>query len=144
MDLKLFPMDRSSCILVLESYSYNAAKVRLYWRSWDPVLVDVFNLPDFHIYHHNYDKKSYNYAAGQWDQLTITFFLRRRYEFYILQMYLPTYASVLISWISFWLDKRSLPARTSLGVSALMALTFQYGNVARSLPKVRYSNLIVF
>jgi len=79
-----------------------------------------------------------DYPAGVWDQLNIKILFRRSYGFYILQIYLPTYCMVLISWISFWLDRRSLPARVTLGVSSILALTMQYANVARSLPKVSY------
>ncbi|KAK0410642.1 hypothetical protein QR680_005250 [Steinernema hermaphroditum] len=139
MNLELFPMDVQVCELVIESYSYNAAKVILNWRDWSPVFsIAKSKLADFTLYGIQWTKNSFEYAAGKWDQLTVSLSFSRAYGFYVLQMYIPTYASVLISFTSFWIDLKALPARITLGVSSLMALTFQYGNVAKSLPKVGY------
>lgn len=139
VDLVLFPMDVMTCELVIESYAYNAAKVALNWREWSPVFsIAKSKLADFTLYGLQWTKNNFEYAAGQWDQLTVSLTFSRAYGFYLLQMYLPTYSSVLLSFVSFWIDLKALPARITLGVSSLMALTFQYGNVARSLPKVGY------
>ncbi|CAI4225148.1 unnamed protein product [Auanema sp. JU1783] len=139
VDLVLFPMDIMVCELVIESYAYNAAKVILNWREWSPVFsIAKSKLADFTLYGLQWTKNNFEYAAGQWDQLTVSFTFSRAYGFYILQMYMPTYASVFLSFVSFWIDLKALPARITLGVSSLMALTFQYGNVAKSLPKVGY------
>ncbi|CAI5450585.1 unnamed protein product [Caenorhabditis angaria] len=140
MDFSFFPMDRVMCTTIFESYAFNVGKVRLHWkRQGQPVeFIDEVKLPDFHMTTFIHEKATFIYPAGVWDQLNIKLFFRRSYGFYILQIYLPTYCMVLISWISFWLDRRSLPARVTLGVSSLMALTLQYSNVSRSLPKVSY------
>uniref|UniRef100_F1L826 Ligand-gated ion channel 50 n=1 Tax=Ascaris suum TaxID=6253 RepID=F1L826_ASCSU len=144
MDLRRFPMDSQECELILESYAYNTAKVRLKWRDWDPVFSydSRTRLPEFVLSGLKWDKKSFIYAAGKWDQLSVSFFLTRQYGFYILQIYTPTYISVVMSWLPFWIDRNSQPARFTMAVSSLMALTFQYGSVAKSLPRVSYIKAI--
>ncbi|KAI1718765.1 neurotransmitter-gated ion-channel ligand binding domain-containing protein [Ditylenchus destructor] len=138
LDMTTFPMDVQRCTMALESYSFNVGKVRLDWFETGVILDVQGKLPDFELTRYTWQKSQFFYPAGQWDQLKATFYFRRAYGYYILQLFMPTYASVFISWIAFWLDSKCLPGRITLGVSSLMALTFQYGNVARSLPKVSY------
>lgn len=68
----------------------------------------------------------------------MVFTFKRRYGFYFLQAYLPTYMTMFISWISFYLGSENLPARTLLGVSSLLSMTFQFGGVIQGLPRVPY------
>ncbi|TKR82614.1 hypothetical protein L596_016307 [Steinernema carpocapsae] len=138
LDMTSFPMDVQRCTMTFESYSFNVGKVRLDWFDTGVIMDVQGKMPDFELARYTWQKSQFYYPAGQWDQLKATFYFRRTYGYYILQLYMPTYASVFISWIAFWLDSKCLPGRITLGVSSLMALTFQYGNVARSLPKVSY------
>ncbi|KAL3068489.1 hypothetical protein niasHT_030780 [Heterodera trifolii] len=88
-----------------------------------------------------FESYSYNVAEVTLDWLECIYF-DRLFGFYVLQMYLPTYISVFISWIAFWMDTRALPARITLSVSSLMALTFQFGTIVRTLPKASYVKAI--
>lgn len=120
MDLSRFPIDEQVCSLVFESYSYNVATVSVGWMTAAVTVPSAseVTLPDFDIvgcFHSirgefEVDIKVYkhveSYKAGDWYRLTLEFRLQRRYGFYILQMYFPTYLSVFISWIAFCIDVR--------------------------------------
>ncbi|KAE9419678.1 hypothetical protein Angca_005012, partial [Angiostrongylus cantonensis] len=136
MNLERFPIDEQLCSLVFESYSYNTATVSINWMPTPITILDDISLPDFDL------SEFKAYKAGEWYRLTVEFKFKRRYEFYILQMYFPTYISVFISWFAFCIDTKALPARIVLGVNSLMSLTFQFGNIIRSLPPVSYIKAI--
>uniref|UniRef100_A0AC34GI34 Neurotransmitter-gated ion-channel ligand-binding domain-containing protein n=1 Tax=Panagrolaimus sp. ES5 TaxID=591445 RepID=A0AC34GI34_9BILA len=58
LNLKRFPLDAIRCNLMFESYSYNAAEVKLNWLEWSPVstVKEDFNLPDFKMTNITYGK----------------------------------------------------------------------------------------
>ncbi|TKR93860.1 hypothetical protein L596_008237 [Steinernema carpocapsae] len=143
MDLTDFPMDVQKCFLQFESYSYNTATVTIDWMTHAvTVSRKSIHLPDFVIGKINHFRHTEIYKAGEWYRLTVEMEFRRRYGFYVLQMYVPTCVAVSISWLSFSIDLNALPARIVLGVNSLMALTFQFGNIMKALPPVSYVKAI--
>ncbi len=55
------------------------------------------------------------FLSGWYNRLYINFILRRHIFFFMLQTYFPTMLMVMLSWVSFWIDRRAVPARVSLG-----------------------------
>uniref|UniRef100_A0A1I7TEF0 Neur_chan_LBD domain-containing protein n=1 Tax=Caenorhabditis tropicalis TaxID=1561998 RepID=A0A1I7TEF0_9PELO len=48
---------------------------------------------------------------------------------------------VIVSWVSFWLDKDSVPARVTLGVTTLLTMTTQSSGINAKLPPVSYTKV---
>ncbi|MCP9266009.1 Ligand-gated ion channel 50 [Dirofilaria immitis] len=120
-----------------------ALEVRMKWNEPHAVLMfkDI-ELPDFTLVNYTTSVIEAEYAAGLWDELTVSFTFKRRYGWYILQGYIPTYLTIFISWIPFYMSPRAMPARTMIGVNSLLAMTFQFGNIIRNLPRVSYIKAI--
>ncbi|CAI4225552.1 unnamed protein product [Auanema sp. JU1783] len=142
MDLSKFPIDQIECTLTFESFNYNREEVHMEWNSIPIIQFKDIELPDFSMVRFNVSANKTRYAAGYWDELSVNFLFRRRYGWYLLQGFIPTYMTVFISWIPFYLGPRAIPARTMIGVNALLAMTFQFGSIIRNLPRVSYVKAI--
>lgn len=55
-----------------------------------------------------------------------------------MQAYLPTYMTVFVAWINFWMDPKELATRATLAISAFLAMCLQLGNVQQNQPRVSY------
>ncbi|VDL75974.1 unnamed protein product [Nippostrongylus brasiliensis] len=142
LSLELFPLDIQECFLIYESFNYNNQEVQMRWAESSPnpvVTMSPIVLPDFDLIKLS---PTLPYPAGWWDELHVRLTFERRYIWYFMQAYLPTYLTIFISWISFSLGPRAIPARTMLGVNALLAMIFQFGNIMRNLPRVSYIKAI--
>ena len=78
------------------------------------------------------------YIVGEFTCIQVVFTLSRNIGFYIIQLYVPSALTVMLSWVSFWLDARSVPARISLGVLTILTIITQSSGFSQSLPKVSY------
>jgi hypothetical protein len=137
MDLSNFPMDVQTCHLIYESFNYNNQEVRMRWNPMtsDPVsTTGPMLLPDFDMIRIESLHVVEPYPAGMWDELHVKLTFKRRYVWYFMQAYVPTYLTIFISWVSFSLGSKSIPARTMLGVNALLAMIFQVFQSSRGMP----------
>ncbi|KAL2088027.1 hypothetical protein ACEWY4_016855 [Coilia grayii] len=77
-------------------------------------------------------------TAGDYVVMTVYFELSRRMGYFTIQTYIPCILTVVLSWVSFWINKDAAPARTTLGITTVLTMT-TLSTVARtSLPRVSY------
>ena len=62
----------------------------------------------------------------------------RSLGYYIIQIYIPSTLIVVLSWMSFWLDRTSAPARVSLGITTVLTMVTFIWSTNASLPKISY------
>ena len=72
----------------------------------------------------------------------VSFVLSRNYGYYITQIYVPSLLVVVLSWVNFWLDCESVPARISLGLLTVLTMTTQSSGTRSDLPRVSYIKAI--
>ena len=77
--------------------------------------------------------------SGEYSCLKVRLVFKREFSYYLLTIYVPSCMLVIVSWVSFWLDSKSVPARVSLGVTTLLTMSTQTAGVNRSLPPVAYT-----
>jgi len=55
----------------------------------------------------------------------VHFYLKRSFGYYLVQVYIPSILTCLISFVSFWIDHKAVPARISVGLLTVLTVTTQ-------------------
>ncbi|RCN25831.1 hypothetical protein ANCCAN_28454 [Ancylostoma caninum] len=114
-------------MLFYESFTHNHEQVEMEWIDTVPpitIMKGNITLPDYVLVDFSASSELRLYPPGIFNELIATFTFQRLYGFYILQVYVPAYISVFISWVSFYLGAEQIPSRTTVGVNSLLALTY--------------------
>ncbi|XP_064196008.1 gamma-aminobutyric acid receptor subunit rho-1-like isoform X1 [Anguilla rostrata] len=141
MDLSRFPLDTQTCSLEIESYAYTEDDLMLYWKKGNESLKtdEKISLSQFLIQKfHTTTKLAFYSSTGWYNRLYITFTLRRHIFFFLLQTYFPATLMVMLSWVSFWIDRRAVPARVPLGITTVLTMSTIITGVNASMPRVSY------
>ncbi|XP_071125339.1 glycine receptor subunit alpha-2-like [Mytilus edulis] len=142
MNLLKYPLDTQICSMGMESYGYSTENLVFEWNENPISYPPNMSLPQFEldgITTYNCDK---NYVGISYTCLKVDITLSRNYGYHIIQIYVPSFLIVFLSWVSFWLNIDAIPARISLGLLTVLTMTTQSSGARASLPKVSYVKAI--
>ncbi|VDO09946.1 unnamed protein product [Haemonchus placei] len=132
-------MDEQYCQMLLASYAFTTDDIGLsnpsdnfliavlpqhiyQWEEQNPIQYHVqlnTSLPNFLLNAAETGECTSSTTTGDYSCLKVMF--------YLAQIYLPSTLLVVVSWVSFWLDRTAVPARVTLGVTTLLTMTTQVG-----------------
>ncbi|KHN86144.1 Gamma-aminobutyric acid receptor subunit alpha-6 [Toxocara canis] len=145
MFFKKFPMDSQACPIEIGSLAFYSKDVIYIWKDVEldskmGNMLSQYQLLDV-------IKTSANISDPRFTNLSMSilkvyFKLQRQQGFYILQIYTPCTLIVVMSWVSFWINKEASPARVALGIMTVLSMsTLGFGSRS-DLPKVSHSTAL--
>lgn len=98
------------------------------------------NLPEFRLVGYEQWRRSTGPSSvtGRFTLLGVSFILDRYYEFYVVRLYVPAFLGVVISFLPFWLGRKSHFSRLSLGLSTVFTTSSLIAQTSSRLPVVAY------
>uniref|UniRef100_A0AC35GDH0 Uncharacterized protein n=1 Tax=Panagrolaimus sp. PS1159 TaxID=55785 RepID=A0AC35GDH0_9BILA len=133
------------CFIDYASYAYTTEDIVYHWKELNPIQIKPGlhqSLPSFVLSKVLTANCTSVTNTGSYSCLRTIIELKREFSYYLLQLYIPSFMLVAVSWVSFWLDKDSVPARVTLGVTTLLTMTTQASAVNQNLPPVSYTKAI--
>ncbi|XP_044587176.1 resistant to dieldrin isoform X6 [Cotesia typhae] len=140
MNLQYFPMDRQLCHIEIESFGYTMRDIRYKWNAgYQSVgISSEVELPQFRVLGHRQRQRNIQLSTGNYSRLACEIQFVRSMGYYLIQIYIPSGLIVIISWVSFWLNRNATPARVALGVTTVLTMTTLMSSTNAALPKISY------
>ncbi|XP_062562938.1 gamma-aminobutyric acid receptor alpha-like [Armigeres subalbatus] len=173
MNLEDFPMDIQRCPLKFGSFGYTSNDVLYRWNSGrsavaiaEDMKLSQFDLVDCpagnvtdRVVHKTasvgatvinpandidgLDPNAKLYVS-EYSMLLVSFHLQRHMGNFLIQVYGPCVLLVVLSWVSFWLNREATADRVSLGITTVLTMTFLGLEARTDLPKVPYPTALDF
>ncbi|XP_069180350.1 gamma-aminobutyric acid receptor alpha-like [Procambarus clarkii] len=143
MNLHDFPMDTQRCPLRLGSFAYTTSDVIYRWnRARQVVIAPDLMLSQFDLIATPSGFENTTRTAGEFSTLLASFHLQRHMGNFMITVYGPCVLLVVLSWVSFWLNREATSDRISLGITTVLTMTFLGLEARTDLPKVPYSTAL--
>ncbi|KAI1903054.1 hypothetical protein AGOR_G00023240 [Albula goreensis] len=143
MRLMNFPMDGHACPLKFGSYAYPISEIVYTWKKGPLFSVEVpeesSSLLQYDLIGQTVSSERLKSNTGEYIIMTVYFHLQRKMGFFLIQTYIPCIMTVILSQVSFWINKESVPARTVFGITTVLTMTTLSISARHSLPKVSYA-----
>ncbi|XP_062281257.1 gamma-aminobutyric acid receptor subunit alpha-6a [Scomber scombrus] len=138
-----FPMDGHACPLRFGSYAYTNSEIVFTWRKGLKASVDCpmesMSLLQYDLVGQTLSSEIFKANTGHYSVQVVHFHLQRKLGYYLIQTYIPLIMVVVLSQVSFWINKESVPARTVAGITTVLTMTTLSISARQSLPKVGYA-----
>ncbi|XP_051870573.1 gamma-aminobutyric acid receptor subunit alpha-6-like isoform X2 [Pristis pectinata] len=143
MRLVNFPMDGHACPLKFGSYAYPRSEIIYTWKKGPLYSVEVpdesSSLLQYDLVGQTVSSETMKSNTGEYIVMTVYFHLKRKMGYFMIQTYIPCIMTVILSQVSFWINKESVPARTVFGITTVLTMTTLSISARHSLPKVSYA-----
>ncbi|XP_056898695.1 gamma-aminobutyric acid receptor subunit alpha-4 isoform X6 [Takifugu flavidus] len=143
MKLVDFPMDGHACPLKFGSYAYPKSEMIYTWTKGPQHSVEVppesSSLVQYDLIGQTVSSETIQSITGEYVVMTVYFHLKRKLGYFLIQTYIPCIMTVILSQVSFWINKESVPARTVFGITTVLTMTTLSISARHSLPKVSYA-----
>ncbi|XP_066590449.1 gamma-aminobutyric acid receptor alpha-like isoform X2 [Prorops nasuta] len=147
MNLEDFPMDTQRCPLKFGSFGYTTRDVIYRWNSKRQVAIaEDMKLSQFDLVANPTANHSMapTISHKEYSMLLVSFHLQRHMGNFLIQVYGPCVLLVVLSWVSFWLNREATADRVSLGITTVLTMTFLGLEARTDLPKVPYPTALDF
>ncbi|XP_070692571.1 gamma-aminobutyric acid receptor subunit alpha-6a [Pempheris klunzingeri] len=143
MRLMDFPMDGHTCPLRFGSYAYTNSEIIFTWRKGPIASVECpkesMSLLQYDLVGQTLSSEIFKSNTGHYSVQVVHFHIQRKLGYYLIQTYIPLIMVVVLSQVSFWINKESVPARTVAGITTVLTMTTLSISARQSLPKVAYA-----